>query len=365
MSFNVKNLVPAYAIHPGEMLRDELEARDIKQNDFAKLIGYKPTQLNEILKGKRDINADFALLIGQALEINPEFWMGLQAQHDLDKVKIEEKTKSRLESISVWNMCKDFIAVSYLKKKGIISGDPLEDIPKIKTLYGVSNVEQFPSIYASRGHFRKSTKLETNTLNLFAWTKIVAQKAQEIEVKKFNHEKKDELVDKLKDVLKENKKTTFKVESILSDYGIKLIIEERPDKCAIDAYSFWSNGKPSIGMTLRHKRIDNFAFNLFHELGHIHLHLVNNPTIGFIDIGKDSVDYKNSKEEKDANSFASENLVDKNAWIEFKKANPIFTDIKIKQFASKQNVHPAVVIGKIGDELKIYLKTSISKELNN
>ena len=364
MSINVKKLVPAYAIHPGEMLRDELEARDIKQNDFAKLIGYKPTQLNEILKGKRDVNADFALLIGKALDISPEFWMGLQAQHDLDKVKIEEKTKLRMESISVWNMCKNFIAVPYLKKKGIISGDPVEDIPKIKSLYQVTNVEQFPSVYASSGHFRKSTKLETNTLNLFAWTKIVAQKAQDIEVKKFNHEKKDELIDKLKEVLKENKKTTFKVESILGDYGIKLIIEERPDKCAIDAYSFWSNGKPAIGMTLRHKRIDNFAFNLFHELGHIHLHLVNNPTIDFIEIGKDSADYKNSKEEKEANSFASEYLIEKNAWTDFKKSNPIFTDIKIKQFASNQNVHPAVVVGKIGDELKVYLKTTISKDLN-
>lgn len=364
MAINVKNLVPAFAIHPGEMLRDELAARDIKQNDFAKLIGYKPTQLNEILKGKRDVNADFALLIGKALGINPEYWMGLQAQHDLDKVKIEEKTKLRLESISIWNMCKEYVAVSYLKKKNIISGDPLEDISKIKSLYGVNNVEQFPSIYTNSGYFRKSTKLETNSLNLFAWTKIVAQRAQDIEVKKFNHEKKDELIDKLKEVLKENKKTLFKVESVLNDYGIKLIIEERPDKCAIDAYSFWSNDKPAIGMTLRHKRIDNFAFNLLHELGHVHLHLVNNPKIDFIDIDKDSADYKNSKEEKEANNFAAENLVDKNAWNEFKKANPIFTDIKIKQFASTQNVHPGVILGKIGDDLKIYLKTSISKELN-
>jgi len=364
MSINVKNLVPAYAIHPGEMLHDELIAREIKQSDFAKLIGYKPTQLNEVIKGKRDINADLALLIGKALDINPEFWMGLQAQHDLDKVKIEEKTKLRLESISVWNMCKNFIAVSYLKKKGIISGDPIEDIPKIKNLYQVNNVEQFPSAYASSGHFRKSAKLETNTLNLFAWTKIVAQKAQEIEVKKFNNEKKEELISKLKEVLKENKKTTFKVESILSDYGIKLIIEERPDKCAIDAYSFWSNGKPAIGMTLRHKRIDNFAFNLFHELGHVHLHLVNNPTIDFIDIGKDSADYKNSKEEKEADHFATENLINKNDWNNFIKTNHIFTDIKIKQFASQQNIHPAVVSGRIGYELCVFPKTTISKDLN-
>lgn len=364
MSINVKNLVSAHAIHPGEMLHDELIAREIKQNDFAKLIGYKPTQLNEIIKGKRDINADLALLIGKALEVNPEFWMGLQAQYDLDKVKIEEKMKLRVESISIWNMCKDFVAVSYLKKKGVISGDPVEDIPKIKNLYQVNSVEQFPAVYATCGHFRKSTKLETNTLNLFAWTKIVSQKAQNIEVKKFNNEKKDELIDKLKAVLKENKKTTFKVESILSDYGIKLIFEDRPDKCAIDAYSFWSNDKPAIGMTLRHKRLDNFAFNLFHELGHVHLHLVNNPRVDFIDIEKNDIHYKNSKEEKEADTFALDNLIERNDWLNFKKTNQLFSDIKIKQFAMQQNVHPSVVLGRIGTEFGIYPKTSISKELN-
>jgi HTH-type transcriptional regulator/antitoxin HigA len=363
MKINVKNLVPAYAMHPGGMLKDELDAREIKQNDFAKLIGYKATQLNEIIKGKRSINADFALLIGKALAMEPSFWMGLQSQYDLDKVRIEEKNKSRVEAIGVWEMMKDYIAVKYLKKTGWIYGDPMEDIPKIKTLYNVTSIEEFPALYAN-GRFRKSTKLETDTLNLVAWTKVVSYKANNLEVKKFNHNKQEELINKLKELLKENNKTLFKVQSLLNEYGIKLVVEERPDKCPIDAYSFWSNGKPAIGITLRHKRIDNFAFNLFHELGHVFLHLTNDNTVDFIDYENDEQKYRNSIEEKQANQFASNRLVDEKVWTLFKKNTIEFTDSSIKQFAKQQNVHPAIVLGRLGHELKLYPKTSIRKELN-
>lgn len=362
MTINSKNIVPAYAIHPGEMLKDEVDARGIKQKDFAKLIGYNTTQLNEIIRGKRDFNADFALKIGKALNIDPAFWMGLQAQYDLDKARIDEKNKARLEAIGVWEMMNNYIATTYLKKTGWISGNPIEDIPKIKSLYNVSSIEEFPALYAN-GHFRKSTKLEIDVLNLVAWTKIVAYKANYVEVKKFNHFNQEILIAKLKEILKDNKKTLFKVQSLLQEYGIKLIIEDRPDKCPIDAYSFWSNGKPCIGMTLRHKRIDNFAFNLFHELGHVFLHLTNDNTVDFIDYENNNQKYKNSIEERQANDFATNQLIEAEAWSLFKRKETSFTDSVIKQFAIQQNVHPAVVIGRLGHELNYYPKTAIKKEL--
>ncbi len=65
-----KDLTAGYATHPGEMLLDELGARNISQADFAKQIGYQKSQLNEIINGKRGINADLALLLEGALKID-------------------------------------------------------------------------------------------------------------------------------------------------------------------------------------------------------------------------------------------------------------------------------------------------------
>ena len=60
MATKSNRLVPARAIHPGEILREELQERGIKQKEFAQLIGVQPTHLNEFIKGKRNLNEDLA-----------------------------------------------------------------------------------------------------------------------------------------------------------------------------------------------------------------------------------------------------------------------------------------------------------------
>jgi HTH-type transcriptional regulator/antitoxin HigA len=50
----IKNTIPAIATHPGTILKDEIEANNFSQIDFAKMIGYSRSQLNEIIKGKRN-----------------------------------------------------------------------------------------------------------------------------------------------------------------------------------------------------------------------------------------------------------------------------------------------------------------------
>ena len=87
------------AIHPGEILKEELEARDISQKDFAKAISVSYTMLNEILNGKRSITADFAILVEAALGTPAEHWLNMQARYNLQTAKTKETVKSRFESI--------------------------------------------------------------------------------------------------------------------------------------------------------------------------------------------------------------------------------------------------------------------------
>ena len=88
---NIDDVVPASAIHPGEELLDELKARRISQKDFAELSTIHPSQLNEIIKGKRGINADVALQIGNALNIPAEFWLRSQMYYELTLAKMRAK----------------------------------------------------------------------------------------------------------------------------------------------------------------------------------------------------------------------------------------------------------------------------------
>ena len=78
----VKNaLIPFEATHPGTLIKDELAVcDDITQKDLAILLGVKPSFLNEIIKGKRPVTADIAILLEKALGISADYWMRFQSQ---------------------------------------------------------------------------------------------------------------------------------------------------------------------------------------------------------------------------------------------------------------------------------------------
>jgi antitoxin HigA-1 len=65
-------------IHPGEVLRDELEEIGLTQSALAKHIGVLPKAINEICWEKSGINADMALKLSKALGGSPRFWLNLQ-----------------------------------------------------------------------------------------------------------------------------------------------------------------------------------------------------------------------------------------------------------------------------------------------
>ena len=70
--------------HPGEMLLKEfLEPLGLTQKAFAAHLGWTYARLNEVINGRRQVSADSALALGEALRTGPEFWLNLQRDWDL------------------------------------------------------------------------------------------------------------------------------------------------------------------------------------------------------------------------------------------------------------------------------------------
>lgn len=80
---NGKEIFTDVLLHPGEVLAEELEAREISQKSFAALVDMRPPHFNELLKGKRHISAMLALKLEKNLGSDARFWMRLQADYDL------------------------------------------------------------------------------------------------------------------------------------------------------------------------------------------------------------------------------------------------------------------------------------------
>lgn len=75
-------------IHPGEVLLEEfLKPNHLSQNALARAIGVPPRRINEIALGKRGITADTAIRLAKYFGTSEQFWMGLQADYDLEEAR--------------------------------------------------------------------------------------------------------------------------------------------------------------------------------------------------------------------------------------------------------------------------------------
>ena len=75
-------------IHPGDVLLKEfLEPTALSQNALARATDVPPRRINEIVLGKRGISADTALRLAAAFGTSERFWLGLQADYDLEDAR--------------------------------------------------------------------------------------------------------------------------------------------------------------------------------------------------------------------------------------------------------------------------------------
>ena len=75
-------------IHPGEILLQEfLIPMQISQNRLARDTGVPPRRINELVHGKRAVTADTALRLALYFGNSEAFWMGLQADYDLEEAR--------------------------------------------------------------------------------------------------------------------------------------------------------------------------------------------------------------------------------------------------------------------------------------
>lgn len=93
------NLTPSELIHPGEMIKDELEYRGITQKDLASRIGIPASVLNAVLNGKRAITTEYAMLLEAALGIDADIWLRLQSDYNKQQAKSDPSFMDRLRSI--------------------------------------------------------------------------------------------------------------------------------------------------------------------------------------------------------------------------------------------------------------------------
>jgi HTH-type transcriptional regulator / antitoxin HigA len=188
-----------------------------------------------------------------------------------------------------------------------------------------------------------------NLLALDAWHAQVIVKAKKQTVSVFD---KEAITDAwLKDLACLSMKSNGPKEAAeyLMKSGIRFIIEPQIEGTYIDGAAILCENKyPVVALTLRHDRLDNFWFVLFHEIAHIKLHLNEN-----LDAVFDDLDLKGEGIENEADNFALNALLPNDVW---RKSLVRFSPSKeaIVNQAQKLHIHTALIAGRIRRETGKY-----------
>ncbi len=367
---NIPNpLIPHEATHPGYLIKDEIDARpELTQAELAKQLGVKRSFLNEVIKGKRNITADLAILLEKVLAISADFWMRFQSQYEIDCARIKERNIIQAKNIEIWTIIKELVPVNYFRKLGYLTDDLTKDVKTVFTVFSVENTDALKASFShcQNAYYRKSEKLKINDLNIFAWSSLAKHEAAIQKVGIFDFDNMDALCTELNELFYTNENTLERVKQSLNAYGIKMVYIEKLEGTPVDGFSFWSGNNPAIAMTLRHKRIDNFAFTLMHELAHISLHLRNDKDKPFLDFNK-KAGQSTLDCEREADAFAQEKLLPNNCAspiVAYFRKIPYFIDDITLDFSKRYRIHPAIILGQVCYTLGYFAyKTKIDKSL--
>lgn len=85
--------------HPGELVKEELECRGIRQKDFAKKFGLSYPALNETLNAKRPITTEFALFLEAALGVNADLLVRMQTDYNIQMARKNNSLREKLNNI--------------------------------------------------------------------------------------------------------------------------------------------------------------------------------------------------------------------------------------------------------------------------
>lgn len=337
--------IPAEIFPPGEFLKDELDARGWTQVEFAEIIERDTRVISEVIGGKRSITPETAIAFGEALGTGPEFWLNLESQYQLSKVRPKENSISRKAELH-----NTFPIREMIKRGWIEATQNIESLEKqVFDFFGITNIDQSPAF----SHAAKKTHYDAPSILQLSWLFRVKNIAKSMLVKNYSEKALLDAVEKLSSLLLSPEEIRH-VPKILADCGIRFVIVEALPGSKIDGACFWLDDKsPVIGMTTKKDTIDNFWFVLRHEIEHVLKNHGQGRECIDEDVGYETQD--TPEEEKLANAAGAEFCVNQSELTNFyDRINPFFSDQKVVLFAKRLNIHPGLVVGQLHRRLNRY-----------
>jgi HTH-type transcriptional regulator/antitoxin HigA len=362
------------SIDYGSLLKKELERRGITHKDFAEAFGIKPSNLSGILNGRRKIPVSLIPAVSEMLSVPESVIINAQknslSKSDLNRAEsIEEAdAMSELEAFG-----KIVSLKSLLKDICPHKSSAIEKLRILTDHYGLTTAAALieSSNKLTENCFRRSDKTGLDYIMITTWVVKVRAEAKNPDNHPsvhFDCECMERLVPCIYKILHANKgNTPAQVKKLLNANGIGYIELPKESKASIDGYSFMLNGTPYIAVTRRFDRIDNYAFSIMHELGHIYYGHVDETGKINVAVAMSESNENLPSQETEADRFATERLIPNNLWLLAPPVplNPYVIQKKYMQWAKSKGLNPWIVLGRVSHETGMYRFTSDSSRSIN
>ena len=313
MKTNNNLAVPFSAVHPVEVIKEEIKACSMTQKELACRMGIQASNLSRLLKGER-ITLSTAQKLETALGIPAENWIRMQAQYDRDVKTIAVRNEKEKSAIADERMLSCVLNLPELYKRLKISSSLYiqEKLEKLEDKLGYPAVDIVNKAFISQVHYKNSEDGASDKKNRATWLALAYISSQKNRPEKaFAPGNAQSAARDIASMVHRGGLKENEIKTILSQHGIAYSVVPGLKRTPIDAVAMQVEGFPAIVTTHRENDMSRLIFNILHELGHIEHHM-SSPHPGIF-ISGDSF-LSDPAREKEANAFAQEMLIPKTLW---------------------------------------------------
>lgn len=333
---------PDYAVMPGAVLAEYLDARQMTQAELARRCGRSAKLVSEIVSGKASIEPKTAIQFEMVLGVEARIWLGLESRYRL--LVAREAEKEDLQLHTAWMKA---FPVAALARRGAIRRPSSDDvaITELLSFFGVASVNAWEASQRTQHVvFRHSPTLKGDNAVVATWLRLGIKEADKQNCAAYNEVRFKAALRRIRGSTIESFENAFNTAlQQCNEAGVALACVKPFPKTRLSGAAQWlATDKAVIQLSLRHRTDDHFWFTLFHEAAHILLH--SKKTI-FIDDNEGAT----SELESEADHWAADFLVKPREWSRFSRCRA-YSKASVRRFANAQGIAPGIIVGRLQHE---------------
>jgi len=321
---------------PGEMLADELEARQMTQAELARRMDRPAQMINEIIKEKKEITPQTALELERVLGTPAYVWLNLERDYRYNKERLTDL--ERLEGQV--QRAREFPYAEMARLEWVpATREPLERVRELLRYFAVTDLRLVTQ--TQRAAYRISGRREASPEALAAWLRKGEIEGEKVETKSFDGARLREALPRMRQMT-QRRPEDFHTPlcALFADCGVALVFVPHLPRTHANGAVRWLNPSTALVQLSVLRRYDDiFWFSLFHELGHLLLH-------GKKEVFVEFPKAPQSEKESEADGFASDTLIPREEFRRLQMIAP-YSKAKVLAFAHSVGIAPSIVVGRL------------------